>query len=114
MDRLLVLVRHGQSDWNLKNLFTGWKDVGLSEKGIVEARAAAALSRCGGRPGFERVIHLLHNSSPEAQPLLAGTLVVYAERLQGGPLSEAELRYLGSSAPAWARWYAEFVKRVPA
>ncbi|MGL5735911.1 MAG: histidine phosphatase family protein, partial [Beijerinckiaceae bacterium] len=25
-DRLLVLVRHGQSDWNLKNLFTGWKD----------------------------------------------------------------------------------------
>ncbi|MBI2717858.1 MAG: 2,3-bisphosphoglycerate-dependent phosphoglycerate mutase [Rhizobiales bacterium] len=40
MDRLLVLVRHGQSEWNLKNLFTGWRDVGLSEKGIAEARAA--------------------------------------------------------------------------
>jgi hypothetical protein len=40
--------------------------------------------------------------------------VVYAERLQGAPLSEAELRYLGSSAPAWARWYAEFARRVPA
>jgi 2,3-bisphosphoglycerate-dependent phosphoglycerate mutase len=39
-DRLLVLVRHGQSDWNLKNLFTGWRDVGLTEKGIAEARAA--------------------------------------------------------------------------
>ena len=40
MERLLVLVRHGQSEWNLKNLFTGWKDVGLTEKGIAEARAA--------------------------------------------------------------------------
>jgi 2,3-bisphosphoglycerate-dependent phosphoglycerate mutase len=36
-DRLLVLVRHGQSEWNLKNLFTGWKDVDLTEKGIAEA-----------------------------------------------------------------------------
>ena len=40
MDRLLVLVRHGQSEWNLKNLFTGWKDVGLTEQGIAEAHAA--------------------------------------------------------------------------
>src|SRR5262249_2463008 len=39
-DRLLVLVRHGQSDWNLKNLFTGWKDPDLSEQGIAEAKAA--------------------------------------------------------------------------
>ncbi len=43
MQRLLVLVRHGQSDWNLKNLFTGWKDPDLSEKGIAEARAAGKL-----------------------------------------------------------------------
>ena len=40
MDRLLVLVRHGQSDWNLKNLFTGWKDPDLTPKGIEEAKAA--------------------------------------------------------------------------
>ena len=40
MDRLLVLVRHGQSEWNLKNLFTGWKDPGLTEKGVAEATAA--------------------------------------------------------------------------
>ena len=33
----LVLCRHGQSDWNLKNLFTGWQDVDLTEKGIQEA-----------------------------------------------------------------------------
>ncbi len=40
MDRLLVLVRHGQSEWNLKNLFTGWQDPDLTERGIEEARAA--------------------------------------------------------------------------
>ena len=40
MERLLVLVRHGQSEWNLKNLFTGWRDVDLTEKGVEEAKAA--------------------------------------------------------------------------
>ena len=40
MERLLVLVRHGQSEWNLKNLFTGWKDPDLTEKGVEEAIAA--------------------------------------------------------------------------
>jgi ribosome-binding ATPase YchF (GTP1/OBG family) len=39
-DRLLVLVRHGQSEWNLKNLFTGWKDPDLTERGVAEAKAA--------------------------------------------------------------------------
>jgi 2,3-bisphosphoglycerate-dependent phosphoglycerate mutase len=40
MDRLLVLVRHGQSEWNLQNLFTGWKDPGLTDLGVEEARIA--------------------------------------------------------------------------
>ena len=39
----LVLCRHGQSDWNLKNLFTGWTDVELTEKGIAEATDAGQL-----------------------------------------------------------------------
>src|SRR6202011_1914853 len=39
-ERLLVLVRHGQSEWNLKNLFTGWKDPDLTELGVTEAREA--------------------------------------------------------------------------
>jgi 2,3-bisphosphoglycerate-dependent phosphoglycerate mutase len=39
-ERLLVLVRHGQSEWNLKNLFTGWKDPDLTEQGIAEAKEA--------------------------------------------------------------------------
>jgi 2,3-bisphosphoglycerate-dependent phosphoglycerate mutase len=37
----LVLLRHGESIWNLENKFTGWTDVGLSEKGIKEAKSAA-------------------------------------------------------------------------
>lgn len=40
MNNLLVLVRHGQSEWNEKNLFTGWKDPGLTEKGVNEAISA--------------------------------------------------------------------------
>ncbi len=40
MSGTLVLVRHGQSEWNLKNLFTGWRDVDLSELGHEEAKAA--------------------------------------------------------------------------
>jgi 2,3-bisphosphoglycerate-dependent phosphoglycerate mutase len=47
-DRLLVLVRHGQSEWNLKNLFTGWRDVDLSEQGIEEARAAGRKLKAQG------------------------------------------------------------------
>jgi 2,3-bisphosphoglycerate-dependent phosphoglycerate mutase len=39
-ERLLVLVRHGESEWNLKNLFTGWRDIDLTEAGMEEARAA--------------------------------------------------------------------------
>jgi len=39
----LILVRHGQSQWNLENRFTGWWDVDLTEKGVAEARAAGEL-----------------------------------------------------------------------
>ncbi|MBI4922221.1 MAG: 2,3-bisphosphoglycerate-dependent phosphoglycerate mutase [Devosia nanyangense] len=44
----LILVRHGQSEWNLKNLFTGWKNPGLTEKGIAEARAAGRKLKAAG------------------------------------------------------------------
>jgi 2,3-bisphosphoglycerate-dependent phosphoglycerate mutase len=42
MSGTLVLVRHGQSDWNLKNLFTGWRDPDLTEQGVGEAKKAGA------------------------------------------------------------------------
>lgn len=64
----LVLVRHGESEWNKKNLFTGWTDVDLSEKGIAEAREAGRLLKEGGydfdlcyTSYLKRAIHTLNN-----------------------------------------------------
>ena len=48
MDNVLVLVRHGESEWNAKNLFTGWKDVGLTEKGVAEARKGGQMLKAEG------------------------------------------------------------------
>jgi len=42
-ERNLILVRHGQSEWNAKNLFTGWKNPGLTSKGLDEAKNAGIL-----------------------------------------------------------------------
>lgn len=48
MERTLVLVRHGQSEWNLKNLFTGWHDADLTPQGVEEAKTAGELLKAGG------------------------------------------------------------------
>jgi 2,3-bisphosphoglycerate-dependent phosphoglycerate mutase len=47
MTGTLILVRHGESEWNLKNLFTGWKNPDLTEKGIAEARATGRALKAG-------------------------------------------------------------------
>ncbi len=44
----LVLMRHGESQWNLENRFTGWADVDLTDKGVVEARRAAQVLKAEG------------------------------------------------------------------
>ncbi|MBN9267750.1 MAG: 2,3-bisphosphoglycerate-dependent phosphoglycerate mutase [Hyphomicrobium sp.] len=48
MTHLLVLVRHGESEWNKLNLFTGWKDPDLTEKGVEEAKRAGKLLKEAG------------------------------------------------------------------
>ncbi|CAO4155580.1 2,3-bisphosphoglycerate-dependent phosphoglycerate mutase [Methylorubrum aminovorans] len=48
MERLLVLARHGQSEWNLKKLFTGWRDPELTELGVNEARRAGRWLKAQG------------------------------------------------------------------
>jgi 2,3-bisphosphoglycerate-dependent phosphoglycerate mutase len=48
MTYTLVLLRHGESDWNAKNLFTGWVDVPLSEKGLAEAARGGELMKAEG------------------------------------------------------------------
>jgi len=57
MTSTLVIVRHGESTWNAKNLFTGWVDVDLSEKGEAEAKNAGALLKKEGL-----VFDVLHTS----------------------------------------------------
>ena len=68
----LILLRHGQSQWNLENRFTGWTDVDLSEQGRREARQAGALIRKAGlEPAFfvtsylRRAIHTLNIAAAE-------------------------------------------------
>jgi 2,3-bisphosphoglycerate-dependent phosphoglycerate mutase len=48
MENVLVLVRHGESEWNKLNLFTGWRDVGLTETGTAEAHRAGKLIKAQG------------------------------------------------------------------
>ena len=50
MTGTLILVRHGESEWNLKNLFTGWKNPDLTEKGIAEA---VRVGSCRGRGALD-------------------------------------------------------------
>ena len=66
MSRTLILVRHGESEWNLKNLFTGWKNPDLTEKGISEAKAAGQRLKAAGfvpdycfTSGLKRAQHTL-------------------------------------------------------
>jgi 2,3-bisphosphoglycerate-dependent phosphoglycerate mutase len=48
MPQFLVLVRHGESEWNKLNLFTGWRDPDLTDKGVLEAKAAGARLKAEG------------------------------------------------------------------
>ncbi|ERL22466.1 2,3-bisphosphoglycerate-dependent phosphoglycerate mutase [Oribacterium sp. oral taxon 078 str. F0263] len=64
----LVLIRHGESEWNLENRFTGWTDVDLTEKGISEAKSAGRLLRESGfdfdlcyTSYLKRAIHTLNH-----------------------------------------------------
>jgi len=62
---VLVLVRHGESEWNRANRFTGWKDVGLTEEGMAEAhRAGAMLKETGQRfdCAFTSTLKRAHNT----------------------------------------------------
>jgi 2,3-bisphosphoglycerate-dependent phosphoglycerate mutase len=71
MQRLLVLVRHGQSEWNLKNLFTGWKDPALTEKGIEEAKATGRLMQARGMRFDRAYVSQLGRAQHTLQLLLA-------------------------------------------
>jgi 2,3-bisphosphoglycerate-dependent phosphoglycerate mutase len=48
LNNVLVLVRHGESEWNRRNMFTGWQDVDLTEEGVAEAHRAGAMLKAEG------------------------------------------------------------------
>lgn len=58
----LVLIRHGQSEWNKLNLFTGWHDVDLSQEGVVEAMTAGKRIKEAGL-GIRCCLHFCFNAS---------------------------------------------------
>ncbi len=115
----LVLLRHGQSEWNKKDLFTGWTDVDLSPEGEDEARAAGrALARAGVRP---TIVHtsLLTRAVRTANLALEEMGLTWLpvrrtwrlnERhygdLQGRNKAETRAKYGDEQFLAWRRSYA--------
>ena len=117
MDRLLVLVRHGQSEWNLKNLFTGWKDVDLTQVGIAEARAAGRRLKAQGISfdiGFtsalkraQKTMTLMLEEMGLAIPVIADVALNerdYGE-LSGLNKDDARTRWGAEQVHVWRRSY---------
>ncbi len=72
MTGTLVLVRHGQSEWNLKNLFTGWRDPDLTELGHKEAKAAGAALNARGLKFDIAYTSVLQRAQKTCQYILDG------------------------------------------
>lgn len=123
----LVLLRHGQSQWNLENRFTGWWDVGLSEVGEREAVSAGALIAGEGllideahTSVLTRAVHTLHLALGEM-----GRLWIPVHRhwrlnerhygsLTGLDKAETKARYGEEQFTAWRRSYASPPPPMPA
>ena len=114
----LVLLRHGESDWNRENRFTGWTDVDLSARGVEEARAAGRLLKSGGwafdlafTSVLKRAIRTLHLALEELDQLW---LPVHKDwrlnerhygALQGLDKAETAAKFGEAQVLAWRRSY---------
>ena len=114
----LVFIRHGQSEWNLKNLFTGWVDVNLSEKGEQEAKEAGRKLREAGiefdqayTSVLTRAIKTLHFALEESGQLWVPETKTWRlnERhygaLQGQNKAEAAEKFGEEQVHIWRRSY---------
>jgi len=114
----LVLLRHGESDWNRDNRFTGWTDVDLSARGIEEARAAGRLLRAEGyafdlafTSVLKRAIRTLHMALEELDALWLPVHKSWRlnERhygaLQGLNKAETAAKYGEAQVLVWRRSY---------
>jgi hypothetical protein len=112
----LVLVRHGESEWNKLNLFTGWMDVDLSEKGVEEAKAAGKLLKKEGydfdicyTSYLKRAIHTLNYALDEMDRAWLPVVKSWKlnERhygaLQGLNKSETAAKYGEDQVKIWRR-----------
>ena len=114
----LVFIRHGQSEWNLKNLFTGWTDVNLSENGVAEAKEAGRKLKDAGiqldqayTSVLKRAIMTLHYALEESDQLWIPEVKSWRlnERhygdLQGQNKAEAAEKFGEEQVHIWSRSY---------
>lgn len=88
MERTLVLVRHGQSEWNLKNLFTGWRDPDLTELGHTEAKAAGKVLAERGMKFDIAFTSVLQRAEKTCQHILDGVGQSDLETIHNQALNE--------------------------
>jgi len=114
----LVLIRHGQSEWNLSNQFTGWVDVDLSEEGVKQAKNAGKLIKAAGlefdyafTSVLTRAIKTLHYALEESDQLWIPETKTWRlnERhygaLQGQNKAEAAEKWGDEQVHIWRRSY---------
>jgi 2,3-bisphosphoglycerate-dependent phosphoglycerate mutase len=86
----LILVRHGESEWNLKNLFTGWRNPDLTEKGIAEARAAGKALKARGFSGETCYVSALKRAHQTLDLMLEEMGVVNTTIVRNQALNERD------------------------
>ena len=114
----LVFIRHGQSEWNLKNLFTGWTDVNLSENGVAEAKEAGRKLKDAGiqldqayTSVLKRAIMTLHYALEESDQLWIPEVKswrlneLHYGDLQGQNKAEAAEKFGEEQVHIWRRSY---------
>lgn len=111
MPGTLVLVRHGQSEWNLKNLFTGWKDPDLTELGVNEAKRAGQLLNARSLKFDIAFTSALSRAQRTCQMILDGVGQSTLETIRDQALNERDYGELSglNKDDARARWGEEQV-----
>jgi len=111
-DGVLVLVRHGQSEWNEKNLFTGWRDPDLTEKGVAEAITAGEHLKSAGHTFDVAFTSVLTRAQHTLNLILTTLDQVGLETHQDQALNERDYGDLSglNKDDARAKWGAEQVR----
>ena len=111
MDNVLVLVRHGESEWNKLNLFTGWKDPDLTEKGVAEAKKAGQLLKAQGVKFDLAYTSVLTRAQHTLRLILAELGQIGLETIQDQKLNERDYGDLSglNKDDARKRWGEEQV-----